>query len=59
MTRKATELDNGSRIIVGGAIRTVVRIHDHFNSMGAHTTLVLDNGCSITDRAATLYTCLA
>jgi hypothetical protein len=55
--RRASELDVGSKIIVSGTVRTVVRVHDHFNSLGAFVTLVLDNGCAIVERARTLYTC--
>lgn len=57
MTRRASELDVHSRIVVDGQIRTVVRVYDHKpNSMGAHVCLVLDNGSAIVDKASTLYT---
>lgn len=55
-TRKATELDVGSRIVIAGTIRTVVRVHDHYRSFGAFVTLVLDNGSAIVDNAGTFYT---
>jgi hypothetical protein len=58
MIRRASELDVGSRIVVGSALRTVVRVHDlPGNTMGAFVTLVLDNGCAIVERARTLYRC--
>jgi hypothetical protein len=58
MIRRASELDVGSRIVVGEAVRTVVQVHDlPSNSSGAFVTLVLDNGCAIVERARTLYRC--
>ena len=59
LVRKAGELDAGSRIVVGGAIRTVVHIHDLYLDAGVYVSMSLDNGCGIIERAKTLYTCLA
>lgn len=59
MVRRATELDVGVRIIVGGAIRTVVEIYDHIQAHGCFVTIKLDNGCAIVDWAGTTFTCLA
>lgn len=58
MVRKASELDVGSRVVIGGAIRTVVEIHDLFISAGVYVSFKTDNGGAVIDRAGTYYTCV-
>lgn len=58
MIRRASELDVGSRIVIGGAIRTVVEIRDLYLSVGVYVSFTVDNGASVIDRASALYTCV-
>lgn len=59
MIRRASELDSGSRVVIDGAIRTVVTIHDlPANSFGAFVSILLDNRGAIIERASALYTCV-
>ncbi len=56
MIRRACELDVGSKIVVGGAIRTVTRVIDLVQAHGVFISMTLDNGCVIIERAGTFYT---
>lgn len=58
MIRRASELDSGSRVVVGGMLRTVVTVHDIRRSTGVSISIRLDNGCCIIERPSALYTCV-
>lgn len=58
MIRRASELDNGSRVIVDGAIHTVIEVIDMIKEYGVFVSMKLDNGSGIIDRASALYTCV-
>lgn len=59
MTRKATELDVGSRVVYAGEIKTVAAVADVLYSDRAVTTLRFTDGTSTMERASALFVCLA
>ena len=59
MVRKASELDVGSRVIIGRNLLEVVRIGAEFtNSFGAFVTLCFDNGNCLVAPAKELFACV-
>ena len=58
MIRRASELDVGSRVIVGGGIHTVAQVIDLVKEYGVFISIRFDNGGGIIDRASALYTCV-
>jgi hypothetical protein len=59
MIRRASELDVGNRLVVGGAVREVVRVVDIRSAGKPFVSIFLDNGCAIVECPSTLYTCVA
>jgi hypothetical protein len=58
MIRRASELDVGSLVIVGGGIHTVTQVIDLVKEYGVFISIRFDNGGVIIDRASALYTCV-
>lgn len=58
MIRRASELDSGSRVVVGGRIHTVSEVVDLVKEYGVFISIRFDHGGTIIDRASALYTCV-
>ena len=57
-TRKATELDVGSRVVYDGTIKTIATISDLLYTDRAITTMSFTDGTSTMERASALFVCL-